>query len=203
MSSSCLRRTKEMENKAGVRLVSLPPVHYYVVRVDLSMEDREAYDLAMNASRRRFEEYVQNDRSGSVGLYALPTEKGFTDSRIIEKLPPNVLQLLTRLRQLALLSTLVPPNYIDDIQKDEQRHASTENLSDEVRRRLLFKLKAAVDDAEECPICFDALTKPRITMCGHSYCLDCITQVISTQAKCKRHPPVLQMCQSLPVEIER
>lgn len=29
------------------------------------------------------------------------------------QLPPNVLQLLTRLRQLACVSTLVPPDYIE------------------------------------------------------------------------------------------
>ena len=105
-----------------------------------------------------------------------------------------MLQLLTRLRQLALLSTLVPPNYIDDLQKDEQRHAAIDTLTEEAKRALIFKLKAAIDDAEECPICFDVLTMPRITMCGHPYCLECITEVISVQAKCMSSYPLLSFC---------
>lgn len=66
MTHSCLRRTKEMEDDQGRRLVPLPPVNFYMLKVDLHKEDREAYDMAMNASRQRFEEFIENERTGSV-----------------------------------------------------------------------------------------------------------------------------------------
>lgn len=121
-----------MEDENGNRLVSLPPVNFYVVKVDLHASDRAAYDVAMNHSKRRFQEYIDNNRSGS--------------------LPPNVLQLLTRLRQLALYSALVPEGYIEDLQKEEQKHVEVEQLTEETKRALVWKLKAAIDDAEECPV---------------------------------------------------
>jgi len=55
-----------MEDDNGKRLVPLPPVNFYVVKVDLYEPDRTAYDLAMAASKRRFEEYVNNERNGGV-----------------------------------------------------------------------------------------------------------------------------------------
>lgn len=87
-------------------------------------------------------------------------------------MPPNVLQLLTRLRQIACLSTLVPPDYIEvrattlvmkygravkrvllqTLQQEEERHAPLANISNEARKALIFKLKAAIDDATECPV---------------------------------------------------
>lgn len=33
-------------------------------------------------------------------------------------------------------------------------------------------------------VCFDEMVQPRITMCGHSYCLECISEVIKVQALC-------------------
>jgi SWI/SNF-related matrix-associated actin-dependent regulator of chromatin subfamily A3 len=68
MSSSCIRRTKEMQDDDGNRLVPLPPVNFYSIRVDLHENDRKAYDLAMAASKRKFEEFLANDRTGAVSL---------------------------------------------------------------------------------------------------------------------------------------
>ena len=45
------------------------------------------------------------------------------------------------------------------------------------------------------------MVQPRITMCGHSYCLDCISEVIKVQAICPmdRTPlPSLQHVLELP-----
>lgn len=37
----------------------------------------------------------------------------------------------------------------------------------------------AIQDAEECSICFDALNNPRILPCSHYFCLECIREVSS------------------------
>lgn len=55
-----------MEDETGNRLVPLPPVNFYVVKVDLFEDDRKAYDVAMEASKRKFEAYMDNDRAGAV-----------------------------------------------------------------------------------------------------------------------------------------
>lgn len=66
MSGSCIRRTKEMQDDDGNRLVVLPPVNFYSIKVDLHEDDRKAYDLAMAASKRKFEEFMRNERTGNV-----------------------------------------------------------------------------------------------------------------------------------------
>lgn len=37
--------------------------------------------------------------------------------------------------------------------------------------RLQGLLAQAIEDNEECPICFGVLAEPRITSCAHCYCL--------------------------------
>jgi len=66
MTDSCIRRTKEMQDDEGNRLVALPPVNFYSIKIDLHEEDRKAYDLAMAASKRKFEEFMANERTGAV-----------------------------------------------------------------------------------------------------------------------------------------
>lgn len=66
MTGCCIRRTKEMQDDQGNRLVPLPPVNFYSIKVDLHAEDRNAYDLAMAASKRKFEEFLANERTGNV-----------------------------------------------------------------------------------------------------------------------------------------
>lgn len=70
MSDICIRRTKEMQDDEGNRLVALPPVNFYSIKVDLHEEDRKAYDLAMAASKRKFEAFMANERTGNVRCHA-------------------------------------------------------------------------------------------------------------------------------------
>lgn len=45
-------------------------------------------------------------------------------------------------------------------------------------------LRLVIESQEECPVCFDPLSKPVITHCKHVYCRACITKVIEIQHKC-------------------
>lgn len=86
----------------------------------------------------------------------------------------NVLSMLTRLRQLALHPGLIPSNYLEDL-----RSASAEDcgqvkpatINPEDKQRLQRLLSQAIEDYEECPICFSILNDPRITSCAHTFCL--------------------------------
>lgn len=83
--------------------------------------------------------------------------------------------MLTRLRQLALHPGLVPSNYIEQLQiagENDGIPALAVKISPEDKIRLQGLLVRAVEDNEECPICFNILTDPRITGCAHLFCLD-------------------------------
>ncbi|KAJ7594405.1 SNF2 family N-terminal domain-containing protein [Mycena floridula] len=163
MSQSCIRRTKEMQDGAGRPLVPLPPVDMTVVKVTLSTEARTLYDEVEELSNRRLE--------------------GFLNANVIVQ--SNVLSMLTRMRQLALHPALVPRSYLEDLRAGtEENNQPSMIVTAADKIKLQDKLLLAVEECEECPVCFDILKEPRITGCAHIFCLPCITEVISRDSKC-------------------
>ncbi len=85
--------------------------------------------------------------------------------------------MLTRLRQLVLHPGLIPSDYVDQLRNmdqvkdDDDDDMVTVQVSPEVKARLQGLLLQAIEDNEECPICFDVLDDPRITTCSHKFCL--------------------------------
>ena len=208
MSQSCLRRTKEMEDEDGKRLVPLPPVIHYDTVVELTPEDRRIYDTAMTISRDRIVEALREGDGApvsAIGISCLCTVCADDVYALVHQPPSHVLAMLTRLRQLSLFTGLVPSNYLRTLQKEQNLAVAISSVSDEDRVDLLWKLKAAVDDNEECPVriydrctgavtawlthgrnsqvCFETLNQPRITICGHVYCLPCIQEVMGSEIK--------------------
>ncbi|KIP02391.1 hypothetical protein PHLGIDRAFT_297330 [Phlebiopsis gigantea 11061_1 CR5-6] len=170
MSSICIRRTKEMQDSEGNHLVPLPPVDITVVKVTLTDEARELYDAVDEISKERVGRLIE--RHGGV------------NSAVVQS---NVLSMLTRLRQLALHPGLVPPSYLEQLKsaaESDDAPGPAIQLSKEDKLRLQGLLAQAVEDNEECPICFGILDNPRITSCSHMFCLPCITEVISRDSKC-------------------
>ncbi|KZT19055.1 hypothetical protein NEOLEDRAFT_1142558 [Neolentinus lepideus HHB14362 ss-1] len=169
MSQICIRRTKEMRDSEGNYLVPLPPVEMIMVPVTLHEDAKTLYDAVDEVSRQRVERFM--DREG--GLHGVAIHS-------------NVLSMLTRLRQLALHPGLVPADYLEQLRsadaEDEAPPAVV--LTSQDRLRLQSRLFQAIEDNEECPICFGVLSDPRITSCGHSFCLTCISEVISRDPKC-------------------
>jgi SWI/SNF-related matrix-associated actin-dependent regulator of chromatin subfamily A3 len=56
------------------------------------------------------------------------------------------------------------------------RHMDEDNdsvmlVNPEEKARLQSLLLQAIEDCEECPICFGVLDDPRITACSHRFCL--------------------------------
>lgn len=137
VSSTCLRRTKEMKDENGRPLVALPKIEFFVTKVELDAEDRATYDNVRDETGRQITAYFQ--RGGARAGDNAPTFA-------------NVLSLLTRMRQLALHSDLVPTGYLDDLRT--QSGGGTEPLAAvtvELMAKLQLALKTAVDDLEECP----------------------------------------------------
>lgn len=80
--------------------------------------------------------------------------------------------MLTRLRQLALHPGLVPADYLDQLRHTDDDHPEAAiQVSPEEKIRLQSILAQAIEDNEECPICFDIMNDPRITGCTHRFCL--------------------------------
>ena len=84
--------------------------------------------------------------------------------------------MLTRLRQLALHPGLLPSNYLEQLRatveaEENMVEAPAIQLTPEDKIRLQGMLAQAIEDNEECPICFGILENPRITSCSHSFCL--------------------------------
>ncbi|KAG0704509.1 SNF2 family N-terminal domain-containing protein [Suillus ampliporus] len=169
MSHVCIRRTKEMQDSEGNLLVPLPPVDMTVIPVALGDEARALYDAIGSVSQQRVENFM-NQQGGMTATFTT-----------------NVLSMLTRLRQLALHPGLLPPNYLEQLRaaedKEESAHVALP-ITQEQRHHLQSLLAQAIEDNEECPICFSVLNDPRITACAHPFCLACISEVIARDPKC-------------------
>ncbi|KAK7053402.1 hypothetical protein VNI00_004028 [Paramarasmius palmivorus] len=165
MSHICIRRTKEMQDKAGNALVPLPPVEMIKIPVKLSDEARALYDELEALTQNRLETLMSR---GGASLFQ-----------------SNALAMLTRMRQLALHPALIPSHYIEELRKADSREAPpVKTLSQAERYRLQQRLAQMIEDCEECPICISPATDPRITSCAHMFCLACIQETISRQATC-------------------
>jgi DNA repair protein RAD5 len=75
-----LRRTKQMKDKQGNPMVPLPPKYINIEYLSFTPEEQDIYDAFYNDSKTKFSYYVNAGQAGS--NYA------------------NILQLLTRLRQI-------------------------------------------------------------------------------------------------------
>lgn len=92
--------------------------------------------------------------------------------------------MMTRLRQLCDHPGLIPDNFMDTL--------GGGIVNPEDIERLVEVLRVAVDEREECVICFDTFTYPVITRCAHYFCRECIVTVIngdnSSCPMCRRKP---------------
>ncbi|KAF7306156.1 hypothetical protein HMN09_00770900 [Mycena chlorophos] len=160
MTHICLRRTKEMQDSQGRALVPLPPVEMIKVQIALPAEAREVYDQVEEISRDRVAAYL---RSGSTVAQA------------------SILSILTRLRQMVLHTSLVPPDYLEQLRTVEEpdnapKQAQVLTAHDKIQ--LQAKLSQAIEECE------DELTDARITSCMHVFCNDCISESLNRNQQC-------------------
>ncbi|KAF8897054.1 SNF2 superfamily protein [Gymnopilus junonius] len=168
MSHICIRRTKEMQDSQGKSIIELPPVEWIKVPVALNNDARCLYDEVEELSKQR----VQTALAGQ-------------SAAVVQS---NILSMLTRMRQIALHPGLVPVNYLEQLRSTDANIGSASKaiaLTPEEKFALQGRLAQAVEDCEECPICFQVLSnESRITTCAHPFCLACITEILSRDPKC-------------------
>ncbi|EJD03150.1 uncharacterized protein FOMMEDRAFT_108290 [Fomitiporia mediterranea MF3/22] len=170
MSQICLRRTKEMRGSDGKQLVPLPGVEMVTIPVKLDPSTRGLYDTIEELSKQKFQNLMDRE-----------------DGRTAHT---SILSMLTRLRQVVLHPGLIPVDYVEQMQNsiddDEQdiKPGKLVKVTPELKLRLQAILAQMIEDSEECPICFEVLNDPRITGCSHAFCLECVTEIITRDARC-------------------
>ncbi|KAJ4389817.1 hypothetical protein N0V93_007289 [Gnomoniopsis smithogilvyi] len=158
MQGICLRRKKDM---AFVDL-RLPPKSEYVHRITFRAEEKKKYEALLSEAK------------GVLEKVQAKTKHGATVSSVLER--------LLRLRQVCNHWTLCKERVIDLLETLEDQDVVV--LNDKNRDILQQALALVIESQEECPVCIDQLTLPVITACKHTFCGDCIRQVIQTQGKC-------------------
>ncbi|KAL4260457.1 SNF2/RAD54 helicase family protein [Pleurotus pulmonarius] len=183
LASCMIRRTKSSQLD-GKRLIELPPKEVELVKLEFTEEEREIYKMVEARTQATFNRYL---RAGTV-------LKNYS----------QVLVLLLRLRQICAHPILIQedgdgfvhPDEVDD-DKPEVRTELTrarylvsmqfvDGLKAKFKEAALKRIAAekesvdAIVEDEECPICFDHFTNAVITPCSHTFCKECITDVINS-----------------------
>lgn len=161
MSTICLRRLKSF----GWINLKLPDLKSHKYPIDWLPEEKERYDaFATEAKGLLMAFQTRKDKSGN-NTYS------------------HLLEVLLRMRQCCNHWKLAGEERISRLLEIMQENKKLE-LNDENKKQLQDLLQLAIDQQEECPICYEVLHEPTITACGHPFGRSCIERVIEVQHKC-------------------
>lgn len=180
---SIMLRRKKDSMLDGKRLIELPTKHVEMEKLEFSQEEREIYQMVEARSQAKFNRFL---RAGTV-----------------LKNYHQVLVMLLRLRQVCSHPALIQETSealvaADQLDGEHDLKAELARAVRLVSSDFVTKLKAkyfqcalariqaekesldATADGEECPICMDTFTEARVTACGHTFCRECIANVLNT-----------------------
>lgn len=174
-----LRRTKDMNDEDGAKILELPPRIEETLRLTFSETERDFYEALYNRSQTRFEAFVK---------------EGVVLNKYVQ-----ILQLLGQLRQGCNHPFLVlgrgakeAKDFESEISKFVEKFASRSTLigekvmSAQFVEGLVEDLKKSGDARQECPICLSIPEYPVLSECGHLYCRECIDPMFNERgfARC-------------------
>jgi SWI/SNF-related matrix-associated actin-dependent regulator of chromatin subfamily A3 len=161
MQDITLRRKKDMKFVD----LKLPELSEYIHKIDFLPHEKEKYD-ALNAEAK-----------GSLETYRARQAMSGADAL---KAYRFLLEILLRLRQVCNHWKLCGEGRFDALLGEQV----VLDLTPENKKALQDMLQVMVEAQEDCPICFDPLKDPVITVCTHSFCYQCIEKTIGLQHKC-------------------
>ncbi|XP_065868604.1 helicase-like transcription factor CHR28 [Euphorbia lathyris] len=148
-----LRRTKGTLID-GQPIINLPPKSISLMKVDFSPEERAFYTRLEADSRSKFKAYAA---AGTVSQnYA------------------NILLMLLRLRQACDHPLLVKTSVSDSYGKVSAEMAK--GLPDEM---VIDLLNCLATSSAICQVCNDPPEDPIVTMCGHVFCYQCVSDCLT------------------------
>ncbi|CAI8591207.1 unnamed protein product [Vicia faba] len=145
-----LRRTKG-SLLDGEPIISLPPKSVELKKVEFSQEERDFYSKLEADSRAQFQEYA--------------------DAGTVKQNYVNILLMLLRLRQACDHPQLVKCYNSTTLWK-----SSVETAMKLPREKQLFLLKCLEASLALCGICNDAPEDAVVSVCGHVFCNQCISE---------------------------
>ncbi|KAG2140702.1 SNF2 family N-terminal domain-containing protein, partial [Suillus clintonianus] len=180
--TSIMLRRKKDSMLDGKRLIELPTKHVEMEKLEFSQEEREIYQMVEARSQAKFNRFL---RAGTV-----------------LKNYHQVLVMLLRLRQICSHPALIQETSdalvaADQLVGEIDLKAELSRAARLVSSEFVMKLKAkyfqcalarmqaekesldATAEGEECPICMDTFTEARVTACGHTFCRECIANVLN------------------------
>ncbi|KAL4278546.1 hypothetical protein GQ457_03G005150 [Hibiscus cannabinus] len=151
-----LRRTKATLID-GEPIIKLPPKSIHMSRVDFTAEERDFYTQLEADSRSLFKEYAA---AGTVNQnYA------------------NILLMLLRLRQACDHPLLVKGFNLDSIRNSDSVGQVSVEMAKKLPREMLINLVNCLETSYAiCLVCKDPPDDPVVTMCGHVFCHQCVSE---------------------------
>ncbi|KIK91296.1 hypothetical protein PAXRUDRAFT_830977 [Paxillus rubicundulus Ve08.2h10] len=166
----------------GKKLIELPPKHVNLEKLTFSQEERDIYQMVEARSQARFNRFL---RAGTV-----------------LKNYHHVLVMLLRLRQICVHPALIQESCDALVASDElngerdlnaERMRAARLVSTDFVAKLQGKYKEsalarmcaeresadATVEGEECPVCMDTFTDAVVTACGHTFCRECLVNVLN------------------------
>lgn len=164
VSTVCLRRTKE---KVPELTESLPKKKMELVRVEMTKNQRELYDIYYKAAKAAFAAAM------SSGTESMAKNFG------------SILEIILRLRQMSCTPSLVPPGLLENARKVLDKLKVGVKVTAEQAKELFEILagRLSSDDDRFCAVCFEEITEASAKInkrCHHSFCSDCLNNLFRT-----------------------
>ncbi|XVE92956.1 hypothetical protein REPUB_Repub01dG0148800 [Reevesia pubescens] len=154
-----LRRTKATLID-GEPIINLPSKSIHMSKVDFTAEERAFYTQLEAYSRSQF--------------------KAFAAAGTLNQNYANILLMLLRLRQACDHPLLVKGFNSDSIQKSDSVGQVSVEMAKTLPREMLINLLNRLETSFAiCLVCNDPPDDPVVTMCGHVFCYQCVSEYLT------------------------
>ncbi|KAG1726392.1 P-loop containing nucleoside triphosphate hydrolase protein [Suillus lakei] len=170
---SIMLRRKKDSMLDGKRLIELPTKHVEMEKLEFSKEELEIYQMVEARSQARFNRFLR-----AVLVMLLRLRQVCSHPALIQETSEALVaadQLVGGLdlkAELARAARLVSSEFVTKLKAKYLQCALARIQAEK-------ESLDATAEGEECPICMDTFTEARVTACGHTFCRECIANVLN------------------------